>query len=275
MFTNLAIQRLKHNYKNLYSSAMISEVRIGPFLCAVTTDSGFCGVSGIDHRVCNESSRREKLFGNFTPGGYRNQKVSALLEFTGKNPHLQALKIAALNALTAHILADDTAVKTYGIIPAKDPVELLDEKNIRTICIVGAFESYIRRYAERNIPFVVLELDKEAFAKEDLIYYRPAAEAYKVIPAADAIIITASAIANNTLQELLGQVRQGCQVLLTGPTGGFVPEIFFERGVTIIGSVRVNDSKSVMEAISEGAFAYHLFGRGAEKICIVNERTTP
>lgn len=271
MFVEKAVERLKLKYKSIYDSAVISDVRIGPFLCGIRIASGFCGVSGIGEGINKVCSRREKLFGDFTPGGYKGKKISDLLEFSGKNTHLHVLQIAALNALTAEILTHEHYDKNYRIIPAKDPVELLDVNPSKKVCIVGAFQSYMRRFEKDAVPFTVLELEKGVFAEEDLKYYTPAHRAHEVLPYADAVIITASAVENRTLQGLLSHVRKGCPVALAGPTGGFMPEIFFEAGVNIIGCLQVNNANSVMEAISEGAFAYHLFTMGAEKICIVNE----
>lgn len=271
MFVEKAVERLKLKYKSVYDCAVISDVRIGPFLCGVRTAGGFCGVSGIGEGISKICSHREKVFGDFTPGEYRGRKISALLEFTGKNPHLHVLKIAALNALTAEILTQEHYDKNYRIIPSKDPVELLDVNPSKKVCIVGAFQSYMRRFEREAVPFTVLELEKGVFTEEDLKYYRPSQMAHEIIPDADVVIITASAIENHTLQGLLSHIRKGCIVALAGPTGGFMPELFFEAGVNIIGCLRVNNPDSVMDAISEGAFAYHLFTIGAEKICIVDE----
>ena len=74
---------------------------------------------------------------------------------------------------------------------------------------------------------------------------------------------------NNTIDELLGSVGAGTQVIVTGPSGSIIPDILFDNKVTIIGAVRITDPDILFRIAGEGGTGYHLFEYGAQKICIL------
>jgi uncharacterized protein (DUF4213/DUF364 family) len=74
----------------------------------------------------------------------------------------------------------------------------------------------------------------------------------EIIPKANIVIITGSALANGTLDRLLQLSSRARTIALVGPTASCLPEPLFERGVNYVGGIRINDADKAMQVISEG-----------------------
>jgi len=87
----------------------------------------------------------------------------------------------------------------------------------------------------------------------------PASAAADLIPKADIVAITASALINHTLDDLLGLCRPDAEVLILGPSTPLSP-VLFEHGATIIAGARVADEAAVLNAIGQGAIFQQVTG---------------
>jgi len=87
----------------------------------------------------------------------------------------------------------------------------------------------------------------------------PASSAADLIPKADMVAITGSALINHTLDDLLGLCRPGIEVLILGPSTPLSP-VLFEHGATIIAGARVADESAVLNAIGQGAIFQQVTG---------------
>ncbi len=152
------------------------------------------------------------------------------------------------------------------------PIQLLDLSYGKTITIVGAFQSYIRKISETKNKLNVLELNENALTSDQRKFFVPAGEYNKVIPSSDIVIITGQTLVNRTIDELLAAVSPGTEVIVTGPSSGLLPDILFENKVTIIGTSRIIRPEILFDIVSEGGTGYHLFEYCAQKICILKER---
>jgi uncharacterized protein len=83
----------------------------------------------------------------------------------------------------------------------------------------------------------------------------PAEAASNLIPQADVVAITGSALVNHTLDGLLALCRTEALVMVLGPSTPLSP-ILFEHGATIISGTRVVDEKAVLRTAGQGA-AFH------------------
>jgi uncharacterized protein len=266
---NKALRLICSDYKDLYENSVIEEVRCGPFLCMVKLSSTFCGLSGTELPAANAGTEIQRFTGAFSPGYIAGSKLPALMEFQEPHPLLLSLKTAAINALSSEIAAKSGK---YKILHDCDPVSLLPDSGPSLhVCVVGAFRSYLKLFSAGPHRLSLLELRPEVVPEEYRNYLVPASEAAAVLHSCDVLVITGATLLNSTLEELLRQTKAGCRRILVGPTAGLLPEVFFSMGIHICGTTRINDSVRVMRAVSEGAFGYHLFGNGAEKISILNE----
>ena len=257
---------LKSRYKKRFEELVISDVRIGLYLTAVRLSDNSTGTSATltdDNPLCAKSKRN---FGDFTPLRIKGQKVPDILELQKESGIISSLKTAVLNAVSSGIIASGH----YKIIENSDPIQLLDLDSLKTITIVGAFQSYIRKVSETKNKLNVLEQNENALSPDQRKFFVPAADYIKVIPSSDIVIITGQTLVNRTIDELLAAVSPGTEVIVTGPSSGLLPDILFENKVTIIGTSRIIRPEILFDIVSEGGAGYHLFEYCAQKICILN-----
>lgn len=73
-----------------------------------------------------------------------------------------------------------------------------------------------------------------------------------VIPEADLVAITGSALVNHTLEGLLEQCRRDSLVMVLGPTAPLSP-VLFDFGVDVISGTRVVEPERALRCVSQGA----------------------
>jgi uncharacterized protein (DUF4213/DUF364 family) len=258
---------LKNKYKALFKKLTITDVRIGLYLTAVRLSDDSIGTSSTLNDDHPASAKIDRNFGDFTPLKIRGQKVLNFLESSKESSLILSLKTAVLNAVSSNIISSGN----YKIIDNCDPVNLIDLNSRKTITIVGAFQSYIRKIAGTNNVLNVLELNENSLAPEYKKFYVPAGEYSKVLPDSDIVIITGQTLVNRTIDDLLSAISHGTQVIVTGPSGNIIPDILFRNKVSIIGAVRITDPGLLFDIVSEGGAGYHLFEYCAKKICILKE----
>jgi hypothetical protein len=79
-----------------------------------------------------------------------------------------------------------------------------------------------------------------------------AESAAALIPKADVVAITSSALINHTLDGLLALCRPEALVMLLGPSTPLSP-VLFDHGVTILSGARVVDETAALRTIGQGA----------------------
>ena len=80
----------------------------------------------------------------------------------------------------------------------------------------------------------------------------PAEAAAALIPQAEVVAITGTALINHTLDGLLALCQPDALVMVLGPSTPLSP-VLFEHGVTIISGARVIDEAAAMRTIGQGA----------------------
>lgn len=256
---------LKSRIGNKFEKLVISDVKIGLFLTAVRLSDGSIGTSATisdDHPQCAKGNRD---FGEYTPLKIRGRKVLDILETKKESSLILSLRTAVLNAISSKFVSTGK----YKIIEDCDPIQLLDLDSDKTVTIVGAFQSYIRKISSAGNQLFVLELNENALTSEQKKYFVPAPEYKKIIPVSDIVIMTGQTLVNKTIDDLLAVVSPEAQVIVTGPSSNIIPDILFENKVSIIGSIRITNPQILFELVSEGGTGYHLFEYCAQKISIL------
>lgn len=80
----------------------------------------------------------------------------------------------------------------------------------------------------------------------------PAAAAADLIPRADVVALTGSALINGTLDGLLALCRPDALVMVLGPSTPLSPVLFY-HGATLISGTRVVDEAAVLRTVGQGA----------------------
>jgi len=77
-------------------------------------------------------------------------------------------------------------------------------------------------------------------------------EGTALIPEADLVAITGSALVNHTLEGLLAHCRRDSLVMVLGPTAPLSP-VLFDFGVNVISGTRVVEPEQALRCVSQGA----------------------
>jgi uncharacterized protein (DUF4213/DUF364 family) len=257
---------LTTKHRSYVQHLTVEEVRIGLHLAAVRLSDKSVGVAGTlkdDSLFCR---KRDRDFGTLTPGRIRGTKVVDLLESPKDSGIISTLQIAVLNAISGTLMGKGN----YQILRDTDPIDLLDLSPRKTICIVGAFHSYIERISETENELYVLELDENMLSADEKKYFVPARDYAHVVPRSEIVIMTGLTLVNNTIDGLLKACSTRSKRIVTGPSGCLLPDVLFRHRVDIIGGTLITRPEMVFEIVEQGGAAYHLFQYCAEKICILN-----
>lgn len=113
----------------------------------------------------------------------------------------------------------------------------------KNVAVVGHFP-FTARLREQVGRLWVLELMPQG---DDL----PAAAAADVVPRADVLAITSTALMNRTFDGLMALRRPAALVLLLGPSTPLSP-VLFRHGVDLLSGSLVEDVDAVLHAVSQG-----------------------
>lgn len=267
MITDRTYQLLITKYGVIFENLFIEDIRAGLFLTAVRLSDGSIGTAsslGNDHLFCTNEARD---FGEFTPLKIKGRSIRQLFE-TGKDSRLTcSIRMASLNAVSSGIISSGK----FRVIENMDPFDLLDFGEGKIITVVGAFQSYIKKISQTPNKLQVLEINENTLRPEQRQFYIPATEYRKIIPSSDILIITGQTLVNNTIDDLLSVIKDGSTVVVTGPSGSMLPDVLFEKGVSIIGATRITRPELVLEVVGQAGLAYHMFEYCAQKISILRE----
>jgi uncharacterized protein (DUF4213/DUF364 family) len=184
----------------------------------------------------------------------------------------RAVGIATLNAL-AELCWHRRPHPGVELLPGTDAFDANRLHDGDRLVLVGAFIPFLKELKRRNQPYLVLEQNPAALKPEEMPFYRPAASASEIVPAADVLLITGATLVNDTLEDLLALARPDARVTVLGPTVGMLPNAFLARGADIIGSVRITRPDAFLDLLAEGGSAPQFLGRSAEKIVLRRRRT--
>lgn len=262
------LELLKTKYQNRFENLYISDVRIGIFLTAVILSDGSCGVAGTITDPNTNCSKGERDFDDYTPSHIKGKNVVDLLATSKSLRILDTLKLAVLNAISSKFISDSD----YKIIENADPIDYIDLSGSKTITLVGAFQSYIRKIEATKNRLYVLELDEDALNSDQKQFYVPASDYRRILSISDIVIITGLTLANNTIDELLAEIPANSEIIVTGPSCNLIPDVMFGKNVKIIGATHFTDPSMVLDIVSEAGTGFHLFRYCATKICVINEK---
>lgn len=251
----------------------VQRVVFGVFFTAVLLDNGVAGLAAtplkdIPAAVCCPSSAQAFSMS----GKLAGKPVADLLRDLQQPLSLRrTLALAVLNALAETLLQRDGPPAGWQISEG-DSFSAVRIAATDKVLLVGAFGPYIRALRKAGQDFRVLEQDPATLRSDEMAYYVPAVQAGDVLPWADVLIVTGTTLLNGSLGGLLDARRPGGEVALVGPSVPLLAEPLAERGVTLLGGVRVGDAPGTLDLLAEGASGYHLFERTVSR---VNLRRNP
>ena len=257
---------LRNCYGSAVSDIYIERLVVGVFFVGVKLSNGCGGVAYSPPEVIKNAGRRI-LKGNIP----LMRGMSALDAADGKapGPFSQIIRLATLNALSVPFFKD-------GRYNVRDQSDLSDTNVLfhkRRVCMVGAIIPLLKRLKELE-PEEVLIIDRKEATQEEAeagygTFISPKYTA-ESLAYCETAVFTGAAIANGSIQELIGYVPSNAAIAVVGPTAGFISEPLFRRNVALIGTVAVTDSDLALDILAEGGGGYRLFGSCVRKINIIN-----
>jgi len=226
-------ERLLASLRAERADTAVREVRVGAFWTAVAlkTDPPRCGLAST---LRSEVHERPPVRDAGRLLEKRALELAALLRST--SPVEASIGMAAVNAL---LPVDEEACLEVNA------EEVIVEKGAgKKVVIVGHFP-FIPRV--RRVADTVWVLEQRPRG-DDL----PAAAAPEVIPQADVVAITGTALINHTFEELVALCRPEAYVLVLGGSAPLSP-LLFDYGVDAVAGTRVIDVPAVLRAVSQGA----------------------
>ncbi|NMA91998.1 MAG: DUF364 domain-containing protein [Firmicutes bacterium] len=226
---------------NIGEDAPVKEVRIGPFWTGVW--SRYCGMATTTFR-----HEPKKPYHVAEAGDLTAKSGLELCRYALSDSLMESsIGLAAINSLL-----------TVDLEKCRDinAGEVLAEKGGgKKVAVVGHFP-FVERLRKVARELWVLERKPQS---GDL----PASEAERVIPRADVVAITGTALINGTMEGLLKLCRTDSLVMILGPTTPLTP-VWFDYGVDLISGTRVVEPEQLLRFISQGIVFKQLGGRAVK-----------
>jgi hypothetical protein len=224
---------------------LVKEVRIGPFWTGVWSKYGGLASTTFTHEPAMPPPLKEA-------GHLTKKTILELCNYANYNCLLMAsVGMAAINS------AIEVDLNQCQNINA---AEVLYEKGRdKKVVVIGHFP-FVNKLSKLAKKLWVIERRPQS---GDI----PASEAERVIPQADVIAITGTALINGTMGELLALCPKKSVVMVLGPTAPISP-VWFDYGVDLVSGTRVIDPELVLRFVSEGVVFKQIHGRGVKLLTI-------
>lgn len=257
------VRTLRRYYGAGLDALRIERLVVGIFVTAVKLSNGCGGVAYTPPEIIERAGRR--VLHDYATS-IRGMTAAAVAQGGYIGPFSPVLRLATLNALSVPIL--DERSRNF---PSDDLAVYRPLVAGRRVCMVGAMIPLIERLAEAG-PKEMLVCDKKFGTLEEVkkATVVPVNRLPETLAACDTAILTGATIPNGSFTGLLDMMSPETAAVLTGPTGGFVPDPLFARGVALVGTTIVGDADRAVDILSEGGGMYHLFDGCLRKISLPN-----
>ncbi len=170
-------------------------------------------------------------------GNLHKKSARDLAEYArSDNPLEASLGVAAINSL---LPVDESKAVEINALHV-----LSEHGKGKNVALVGHFPFIPRLHPMVGQLWVI----EQRPAEDD----HPAEAAADLIPQADVVAITSSALINHTLDDLLALCRPEALVMMLGPSTPLSPRLFNHRVDILSGSI-VLDESAVMRTVGQGA----------------------
>jgi uncharacterized protein len=204
----------------------VTDVRIGLGYTGVKLSTGQVGVC---HTLLNEDFCCQKIDCAGTLSGSPALETASLAE--SWKPGEAIVGIATINALSQ--IAIETNTSRYSIDFDVDCIDRMEIKEDDTVAMAGYIRPFIPVIRRKAKTLYVLERNPRAWVEDVL----PDSACSEIVPKADVVIITGTAVANGTIDSLLKLCDDAREVAIVGATASMIPDPFFKRGATVMGGL--------------------------------------
>lgn len=247
-----------------------TDVRIGVFYTAVQLSTGHVGVAFTPRDLSDTVCCPKSAAAAPPAGRMAGQDAWTLAKYAlSPVPLRRAVGVAVLNALSAQAMAQH-GIPGGQAVSGLDALTAAKAQPEDKVAMVGGFVPFIKALKGNVAQLWVIDKHPQALKPDEATFWRSPEQAIETIVQASVVIITGSALVEGGLDDLLQTAGSARAVILAGPTASPWPPPFFERGVHVLGGIRVLDQHKILQVVSEGGSGY-FFETEAEKICLVRE----
>ena len=128
-----------------------------------------------------------------------------------------------------------------------DIFDEIDFKNYSNIVMIGYFKSLTEKFNNEMIPLTIFDKEKSDSRLTNM------SEQLKVVSQADCLILTSTAVFNNTFLDLVNATNEKCHIFTLGPSTIMSKEMFLYRNIRLLfGSLFDLNDQRVLEIIKSG-----------------------
>jgi uncharacterized protein (DUF4213/DUF364 family) len=185
------------------------------------------------------------------PGKLAGRPAAGLLdEAFAQTGIRRAIGIAALNALAQLVVERRGGEPGFDLVEGLDAFDAAEVRAHETAVVVGAFAPFLRKLRKIGARHFVLEKDPATLKPHERPFFREADRAPQVVPQADVLIVTGTTLIDDALGDLIALARPSARIVVVGPTVTMVPDVFFERGCHILGTVRITEPDAFLPRVA-------------------------
>ena len=202
----------------------------------------------------------------------------------GNHPHghIQVRDVGSLHTKSARELAEyadstDILEASIGVAAINSLLDVDESLAVE----INASEVLASRGCGKNVAlighFPFIPQLRQAVKQLWVIEQRPAEDEYpaeaasQLLPQAEVVAITGSALINHTLDSLLDLVQPGATVMILGPSTPLSP-LLFDYGATILSGTHVVDEAAVLRTVGQGAVFRQV--DGVKLLTLTHEKET-
>lgn len=205
-----------------FDSAAIREIVAGSKYCAVVLENGHLGVCA--------------TLGNLVgtdPQSLMNHDLE-------KNSHrivINAYFNARLNPKA-------------DCLDNKDILDIADFRAYQSPVMIGLFKPVVKRLEKLDVQLAIFDPRHDPEENEGLL---PDHQQGEYLRQADAVILSATTIFNQTFKQLVADTRDSCDIFVLGPSTPLATELFqYPNVCALFGTVFEPDDQRVLEVIKAG-----------------------
>lgn len=192
------------------------------------------------------------------PGITVSQLVSSI------DPYKKHIGHCMINAVNQYLLAE--AGSSRRLLLNKDPLDIIDPRDKKIVFIgdIRPIVDAVKEYAEETIVFEANPCRRDP-AYPPFYYHR-------VLPRADIVFITGSAVTNDSIDEVLSSIKPGTKTILIGPSACLPSHPLADSRITMIASTMIPPDKTdvIRQGLVRGAGTRFIVKHGLKYIEFVH-----
>lgn len=180
----------------------------------------------------------------YQPDEFKNRNPAELARYCARDDEADcSLGLAAINAITRHVF------RKAGFTPgdAPDSMGILDIAASDHVGMVGYFPSLVKRLRNNGTRLTVIEKKPQFHKRQD--NFLVSAD-MRTLDGCNKVMITASTLLNNSIDEALEYSCRAESRVMIGPTAGFFPDPLFARGISAIGGSEIRFPELARQRLS-------------------------